>query len=80
MVYLHVKMTTLDLQINSIFIAREYTCIYSTRLISAFKRRCDASKATILVFVVNYQKKLGHKLKFKLKLTQLFMEHKYHFL
>lgn len=62
MVCLHVKMTTLDLQINSIFIARAYTSIHSTRLISVLKRSCDASKAKTLVFVVNYQKKLGHKL------------------
>lgn len=61
-VCLHVKMTTLDLQINSIFIARAYTSIHSTRLISVLKRSCDASKAKTLVFVVNYQKKLGHKL------------------
>lgn len=61
-VCLHVKMTTFDLQINSIFIARAYTSFHSTRLISVFKRRCDASKAMALLFVVNYQKKLGHKL------------------
>lgn len=48
--------------INSIFIARAYTSIHSTRLISVLKRSCDASKAKTLVFVVNYQKKLGHKL------------------
>lgn len=62
MVCFLVKMTTLDLQINSIFISRPYTSIHSTRLISVFKRMCDASKATTLAFVVNYQKKLGHKL------------------
>lgn len=36
--------------------------IYCTWLISVLKRSWDASKAKTLVFVVNYQKKLGHKL------------------